>query len=242
MNTQESRKAAFTLIELLVVIAIIALLAAILFPVFARARENARRISCASNLKQIGLALHQYSQDYDEMLPPHRMTVIGGDGTTNTALSWRLCIYPYINSTQAFLCPSNKQKTLATDADGTATNALPNIPKFYTSYLANSRPLATTPLKLAALASPATLLIIGEGVTNDSYLRIDTTPTNTSATAPRFYGGHLGTANMLHADGHVKAGKWASTCNPPFSWNVDGSACSATDISRLQIADDIWNS
>ena len=60
---------AFTLIELLVVIAIIALLAAILFPVFARARENARRSSCGSNMKQMGLAVQQYSQDYDERFP-----------------------------------------------------------------------------------------------------------------------------------------------------------------------------
>lgn len=60
----------FTLIEILVVIAIIALLAAILFPVFARARENARRTSCASNLKQIGLGIMQYTQDYDERMPP----------------------------------------------------------------------------------------------------------------------------------------------------------------------------
>ena len=67
-NTHQKR-AAFTLIELLVVIAIIAILAAILFPVFARARENARRSSCQSNLKQIGLGIAQYTQDYDEIMP-----------------------------------------------------------------------------------------------------------------------------------------------------------------------------
>src|SRR5205809_4233116 len=66
---QERTRRAFTLIELLVVIAIIAILAAILFPVFSRARENARRASCQSNLKQIGLGFLQYAQDYDERLP-----------------------------------------------------------------------------------------------------------------------------------------------------------------------------
>jgi len=64
-----NNKSAFTLIELLVVIAIISILAAILFPVFGRARENARRASCMSNLKQIGLAIMQYTQDYDEKYP-----------------------------------------------------------------------------------------------------------------------------------------------------------------------------
>ncbi len=68
-NKNQSRFSAFTLIELLVVIAIIAILAAILFPVFARARENARRSSCSSNLKQLGLALAQYTQDYDGSYP-----------------------------------------------------------------------------------------------------------------------------------------------------------------------------
>src|SRR3954469_17430376 len=88
----------FTLIELLVVIAIIAILAAILFPVFARARENARRAACQSNLKQIGLGIAQYTQDYDERLP--------GVGGQNTTYSWRSRIDPYIKSTQIFLCPS----------------------------------------------------------------------------------------------------------------------------------------
>ena len=81
-----SSKKAFTLIELLVVIAIIAILAAILFPVFARARENARRASCQSNLKQIGLGLIQYSQDYDEQLTPAWSGSNTFPGTTNDSL------------------------------------------------------------------------------------------------------------------------------------------------------------
>lgn len=89
----------FTLIELLVVIAIIAILAAMLFPVFARAREKAKETSCTSQLKQLGLALHMYAQDYDEQFPfdayagnPHPMLCTG--------------LYPYVKNRNIFYCPS----------------------------------------------------------------------------------------------------------------------------------------
>ncbi len=96
---------AFTLIELLVVIAIIAILAAILFPVFARARENARRSSCQSNLKQIMLGQIQYSQDYDEKLLP--MRALNTIPTTNSNhIAWGSVIQPYLKSTQILTCPS----------------------------------------------------------------------------------------------------------------------------------------
>ncbi len=93
----KNRRAGFTLIELLVVISIIAILAAILFPVFARARENARRASCLSNLKQLGLTIAQYSQDYDERVPP----MVNGNYQY-----WPYIVQPYVKSKQIFDCPS----------------------------------------------------------------------------------------------------------------------------------------
>ncbi len=92
------RRGAFTLIELLVVIAIIAILAAILFPVFAKAREKARQSSCLANVKQIGLATLQYTQDYDEVLPVHQRS-----GRT---ISVQTQIQPYLKNEQIWACPS----------------------------------------------------------------------------------------------------------------------------------------
>ena len=111
------KKKGFTLIELLIVIAIIAILASILFPVFARARENARRSSCASNLKQQGLGIMQYTQDYDEVMVPAWLDgscyASGGHSDTNTGgcagtdnLKWMDLIQPYVKSEQVFNCPS----------------------------------------------------------------------------------------------------------------------------------------
>jgi prepilin-type N-terminal cleavage/methylation domain-containing protein/prepilin-type processing-associated H-X9-DG protein len=129
-STEVSRRG-FTLIELLVVIAIIAILASILFPVFAQARENARRSSCMSNLRQVGLGFIQYTQDYDEKYPmalwgklqdqstyttqtnpampgAQFLTADGSDigGSIGHFVTWMDCIYPYVKSTQLFVCPS----------------------------------------------------------------------------------------------------------------------------------------
>ena len=96
------RRKGFTLIELLVVIAIIAILAAILFPVFARAREKARQTSCLSNIKELGLAVHMYVQDYDEMYPTAWWVSNDGMGYI-----WADCLDPYTQNLQIFTCPSD---------------------------------------------------------------------------------------------------------------------------------------
>ena len=109
------RSRGFTLIELLVVIAIMAILASILFPAFARARENARRASCQSNMKQLGLAFLQYSQDNDEKLPLGIQGFAFNGVFYTTGLGWGGSIFTYAKSAQVYVCPSD---TTAANATG----------------------------------------------------------------------------------------------------------------------------
>jgi prepilin-type N-terminal cleavage/methylation domain-containing protein/prepilin-type processing-associated H-X9-DG protein len=117
------RSGAFTLIELLVVIAIIAILAAILFPVFAQAREKARQAACLSNTKQLGTALALYVQDFDEVLP------MGGWGVTNVGGSrWYRDLYPYVKNVDVYVCPNISDDP--TSAAGYFRPKLYNFPRF----------------------------------------------------------------------------------------------------------------
>jgi len=128
------RRSGFTLIELLVVIAIIAILAAILFPVFARAREKARQTSCLSNVKQLSLGFLMYAQDYDEIIPRYAdHDCAAPDGRKE----WYDVVEPYIKNTQIFICPSDS---------GVAYGIAPNYPHISTCGLSGSTPLMGTAL------------------------------------------------------------------------------------------------
>ena len=148
------RRRAFTLIELLVVIAIIAILAAILFPVFAKAREKARQTSCLNQLKQAGTAEMQYAQDYDETLP---------FAYTNAANSiyWQV-ITPYVKNGQIFRCPS----------DGDPWTPVTGIQLSYiTNYTFHPPGNAPPPIALAQILSPSqkiTQAENGDGGTSDT--------------------------------------------------------------------------
>jgi prepilin-type N-terminal cleavage/methylation domain-containing protein/prepilin-type processing-associated H-X9-DG protein len=231
-NIKQIRKA-FTLIELLVVIAIIAILAAILFPVFGRARENARRSSCQSNLKQIGLGIIQYVQDYDEKFPRTQVNNItlpaAPDGTPAAGnvndVPFHWVIQPYIKSTQLFACPSNPNNTGVVDG----TNE--NIPRSYVANGGNGtsddtdfggpRPF-TEGMSDSLLQNPAQTLMVVENQANTGNRNVNTVA-NLNGTDIDLTN-HLATTNFLFTDGHVKAMKPAATGTPLNMWNVNNYA------------------
>src|SRR5688572_8352386 len=133
-GTKRHKDAAFTLIELLVVIAIIAILAAILFPVFAHAREKARQTSCLSNLKQMSTAMLMYADDSDGLFPP----VIARTPPAKTIyeISWMRLLEPYTKNRGVFICPSSSRKRV--DFDHPDQQAYPDLIRNY-GYVATFR-------------------------------------------------------------------------------------------------------
>ncbi len=248
------KNSAFTLIELLVVIAIIAILAAILFPVFARARENARRSSCQSNLKQIGLGILQYVQDYDERYPSYRFEP--PSSVTGQRSTWYVQTQPYLKSTQLFVCPSDSDNS----ASGGAYWMPSGITAYHVSYGYNANfggGAASRGVSMAALDSSATTVIVTDAGTQpgtgtpatdplkwtvkpnawilDDYVTSSSSYPETQVVAAAGGDGssfagpnprHLETCNVLWADGHVKSQRVSS-----FYRNNAVSPCLAIDQS-----------
>ncbi|MGV3723251.1 MAG: DUF1559 domain-containing protein [Actinomycetota bacterium] len=209
----------FTLIELLVVIAIIAILAAILFPVFARAREAARATTCRSNMKQIGTAIQIYVQDYDEIYPNR-----GGNGGAGVP-SFRQTLQPYVKSTSMFECPSNPSKAVQADAmDATGT-----YPRINISYAMNPR---FSVVSMAFIDKPAQK-ILGAELRNTAWTDYGA---NWWSGSPgnwvNGFAGHSGTSTYMFADGHVKAMKPTQTGSPNNMWgHMDSGVCAAVSNS-----------
>lgn len=209
---------AFTLIELLVVIAIIAILAAILFPVFAQAREQARRASCVSNLKQIGIAYLMYAQDYDETTP----AVIHNNNAPYDPDFW-VIIQPYVKNIQVFYCPDRTEWTMPTgdDCSSNDNNFNPQqrcIGYGYNWGIASSVPLGVVQprvsfpggyiepgIPLSSIVAPSNLFIYGDTGDNPRYTicsnYIFQYYTNIRTNSQLRHGGRL---NVNFADGHVK--------------------------------------
>lgn len=234
------RKRGFTLIELLVVIAIIAILAAILFPVFARARENARRVSCVSNTKQIGIGLMQYTQDYDEQLVINDVAGVG-------APYWSDNLQPYIKSYQVMVCPSD-----TTPWTYTLNNAAvsPTNPALKLSYTLNNvywndslrgRLFEKPAASLASIEEPATTVFCGDSFEANAaptigYQAAGALTLDEGATPPALRSGqadfvarHLDTVVVTFFDGHSKAMKIGTLARTNggyyvyFSKNSDGN-------------------
>jgi prepilin-type N-terminal cleavage/methylation domain-containing protein/prepilin-type processing-associated H-X9-DG protein len=228
LKTSVKTRSAFTLIELLVVIAIIAILAAILFPVFGRARENARRSSCLSNMKQLGLGMMQYIQDYDETFPHAFWNVdnsVNGYQDQANERGWSYNIQPYIKSVQVFQCPSDlvapPNYSLLSDTAG--QHYLAYTDYCYNRAMGNPAGVNAPTVKLARLTMASNTVMFTEMTGGPSGTSAGGGPGGGFTTTPGLaigrvdsaigYGAmqrHLDGSNIAFGDGHVKWYKGSS--------------------------------
>ena len=251
MSSQPSSRRAFTLIELLVVIAIIAILAAILFPAFARARENARRTSCLSNQKQIGLGFLQYFQDNDEQVPPNKLDTAWPGGA----------IQPYLTSVQILRCPNDSSTKWDAPVVTTTSYVLngffpPSAPSATPSTNPwNDPALGIKSSFMPSIQAPASVIMLAEAPDSwtGSYFHAFAWPVAAGGSFGGFAGDwkwgtrlpdpsnpyypnypgdletvrHLGGFNASYADGHAKWVKWEKAYaidyaqNPPLKGQFD---------------------
>lgn len=214
-----SYRQAFTLIELLVVIAIIALLGAILFPVFARAKESARRTGCLSNCKQLGLGTMLYADDYDEMLPPPYQFNVGRLSDWKTAsfygqpFLWMDCVLPYVKNYQIFACPSRPNDGVGFDEGwmGVGTRAI----GYAINKLIEPHWTGRDAKNLSGIVNPSGKLLFLECYRGDWQVM----PNMVLHVAIVGSQVHNEMENFVYFDGHAKSLRARQTVNPHSLWN-----------------------
>ena len=240
MRSRRSIHAGFTLIELLVVIAIIAVLAAILFPVFAQAREKARQATCLSNFRQLGMAMTIYLHDWDETLPRMRFKILKGSvcDPNSQIITWKSALHPYVKSYAFWKCPSNPNKDIPSeDVDK-------NIPISYAVnwhiFHGHDDSDKTPPRTLASFAEPASTMWLLEHTApcpdSSDWPGRGTTANGTGDLCGKDGGGagmwmfrfqrHGPVHNWCFVDGHAKALRyaalWEAGLTPPYHdlWGI----------------------
>jgi prepilin-type N-terminal cleavage/methylation domain-containing protein/prepilin-type processing-associated H-X9-DG protein len=223
------RRRGFTLIELLVVIAIIAILAAILFPVFAKAREKARQTSCLSNTKQLGLAFQMYATDYDELCVPYY--------NTTTSMFWAGVLAPYIKNMGIYNCPSksfrNTEWNLRPNGSYSVDGYGINIDLF--AYL-SANPASNFPVSLADLDKPAETVFVVD------VPRYDWAGLPGGAWAGTTYIAdfcHNEMTNAGWADGHSKSMSYNAIYQQEA--NTTGRKVAVSGVSWSKTATPIWS-
>jgi len=226
LSSRKPQAKGFTLIELLVVIAIIAILAAILFPVFQKVRENARRASCQSNEKQLGLAMIQYTQDYDEKLPAGAVTAFGPG--TYLGSAWGGQIYSFVKSTGLYKCPDDSTAFVASTGNAPATPPLYPVSYAYNAHLANSYNAQSG--NTTNITSPASTVLLVEcsGTTANVTDPVESSVANptysvsnsfsNSTTGAEIFGGNNNTSNL----GKMETGNFGSCTTNNTQAHVTG--------------------
>lgn len=217
--TPKNHSRAFTLVEILVVIGVIALLAAIVFPVFSRVREGARKSTCASNLRQIGVALMQYKNDNGNSGPFYLFTDTGYDHSDSSARifsvnnhTWMDAVWPYVKNEALFTCPSYPavgKKFLGGDPNWTSATATGSQYLFdRIGFNRWNRVFDGVPFVI--VARPAeTIYLCGDSSSSDC-------AGFTWGMGSRFHPRHNGVGNLLFFDGHVKAMRLQDTSDGPY--------------------------
>ncbi|HEY3397068.1 MAG TPA: prepilin-type N-terminal cleavage/methylation domain-containing protein [Armatimonadota bacterium] len=210
----------FTLIELLVVIAIIAILAAILFPVFARARAKAQQSNCLSNAKQLVLGMLMYASDADDRFPSSGAGVVG----CSNGADWAGQIYPYVKNAQIYICPS----AFGTSATTCPTQGVNTLDYAMNGFL--NRIVSATPTTQSSVSQPANCLLLTEGDRGRNAFDWSAGDINYANTHPGWY---LSNPDCLHrhndgsnygfCDGHSKWMKMPTTGTTP-TVGIDGAA------------------